>query len=527
VDFGAFKNTVGAVISRGLGILVKLKNILGAEYSKPLCLIEDHQWGLARNQRDEIKWLIALLTLALAVRMIVAYLLPSVFHPDELFQYWEQGHRLAFGDGVVPWEFRDGIRSWILPGFIGGVMMAVDYVGGSPLAWRLTTMFILSVCSLAVVATAFFWAKKLSGLAAGIFAGFLTSIWYELVYFAPKPLTEAVAASLLFPAAYLLCASANASTRSRVIGGLLLGLIFVLRFHLAPAIMVIGIASMILSPWPRWLVQVGSAAAVVALSGLLDWYTWDYPFQSIWYNFYVNAVQGKSSNYGVHPFIWYILLFVNYWAGLVIPLIILMLFGVRRAPLLLAVVIIVILSHSFVGHKEYRFMIPIVPFVLTLAAIGTTELFALAFAKFNLVGRRRAFLLMCLCWMLASVGLAASNIYRHHWINARTDINAFLFARTVDGGCGVGAAGMSWWRLPGYTYLARQWPIYYLETPFDAHRLANAYNVLVYEDDDWGVLTRDFRKRACFGKICVAVRQGSCVAQPNDTINKWLIKKTW
>lgn len=43
-------------------------------------------------------------------------------HPDEIMQYLEQGHRLAFGNGVVYWEFFYGARSWLLPGLIAGVL---------------------------------------------------------------------------------------------------------------------------------------------------------------------------------------------------------------------------------------------------------------------------------------------------------------------------------------------------------------------------------------------------------------------
>ena len=39
-------------------------------------------------------------------------------HPDEIYQTQEQAHRLVYGYGIVPWEFRDGVRSWILPGLL-------------------------------------------------------------------------------------------------------------------------------------------------------------------------------------------------------------------------------------------------------------------------------------------------------------------------------------------------------------------------------------------------------------------------
>ena len=53
--------------------------------------------------------LAGVLLLALAVRLGAMLTQTYVIFADETFQYLEQGHRLAFGDGIVPWEYHDGI----------------------------------------------------------------------------------------------------------------------------------------------------------------------------------------------------------------------------------------------------------------------------------------------------------------------------------------------------------------------------------------------------------------------------------
>ena len=63
---------------------------------------------------------------ASALRLWLAFDDHSIYWPDEIYQSLEQAHRLAFGSGFIPWEFRDGARNWILPGLIAG--------GGSPIA---------------------------------------------------------------------------------------------------------------------------------------------------------------------------------------------------------------------------------------------------------------------------------------------------------------------------------------------------------------------------------------------------------
>jgi hypothetical protein len=46
-----------------------------------------------------------------AIRMAVPLPAPGIHYPDEVMQSLEQAHRLVFGYGLVPREFRDGARS--------------------------------------------------------------------------------------------------------------------------------------------------------------------------------------------------------------------------------------------------------------------------------------------------------------------------------------------------------------------------------------------------------------------------------
>src|SRR5262245_28034345 len=49
--------------------------------------------------------------------------------PDEIHQSLEQAHRLAFGYGVVPWEFQLGARSWVFPGVLAAVLKVAGLAG--------------------------------------------------------------------------------------------------------------------------------------------------------------------------------------------------------------------------------------------------------------------------------------------------------------------------------------------------------------------------------------------------------------
>ena len=75
-----------------------------------------------------IAW-VALLALALGLRVGFASCYPNFFHADEVYQTLEPAHRLVYGYGVIPWEWRTGIRSWILPVFLAGVMRVTGWMG--------------------------------------------------------------------------------------------------------------------------------------------------------------------------------------------------------------------------------------------------------------------------------------------------------------------------------------------------------------------------------------------------------------
>jgi hypothetical protein len=83
--------------------------------------------------RVKFDWLlIRLLLLALLVRVTAIIAFPSLLHPDENFQLFEQGHRWFFGNGMVPWEFRLGTRSPVMPFPLALTFKAAEPIVGGP-----------------------------------------------------------------------------------------------------------------------------------------------------------------------------------------------------------------------------------------------------------------------------------------------------------------------------------------------------------------------------------------------------------
>jgi Alg9-like mannosyltransferase family len=122
--------------------------------------IFEHPWiGVAPSMIDpkevghvKFDWhLVGLLLLALLVRLATIIAFPSLHHPDENFQLFEQGHRWFFGYGLVPWEFRVGTRSPVMPFLLGLTFAAAEPVVGGPEGYLLIAKLLLALSSLAGV----------------------------------------------------------------------------------------------------------------------------------------------------------------------------------------------------------------------------------------------------------------------------------------------------------------------------------------------------------------------------------------
>ena len=60
--------------------------------------------------------LIAALAAGAALRLAFAFSDDGIYWPDEIYKTLEPAHRVAFGYGLIPWEFVKGASSWLLPG---------------------------------------------------------------------------------------------------------------------------------------------------------------------------------------------------------------------------------------------------------------------------------------------------------------------------------------------------------------------------------------------------------------------------
>jgi GPI mannosyltransferase 3 len=323
----------------------------------------------------------ALLVCATALsRAWVAVADQGMFWPDEIFQSIEQAHRAAFGIGYIPWEFRDGARSWVYPGLLAIVMKLASWLGahtGISLVLAAKGFMV----ALATVTTLFSMriALRLGGRTAALLTGVLVCCFPALVVFGARCMSEMASASLLTVATALVL---GGTRRRQQLAGFIAMAAFFVRFQ--TGVVVLGLFLFLLFNRRFRDAMHYTAGVVVAgvLGGALDWITWGKPFQSVGVYVTFNLLEGKSAQWGTSPASYYLehAFLSTGWTLAIVGLGFLLAFWRHRT---LAIVSLgFVAMHIYVPHKEYRFLMPIVPLVLTLSGLGLGRVLDWLFARF-------------------------------------------------------------------------------------------------------------------------------------------------
>jgi GPI mannosyltransferase 3 len=462
----------------------------------------------------------ALLGFAFALRIGLAVGSPNIFFPDEIFQTLEPAHRLAYGYGVISWEWRLGIRSWVLPTFLAGVMRTTAWMGSASAGYLLGTTIVLSLISLVTVWFGFAWAKRASGTPAAIIAALACSFFFGFVYFAPKALYEVVAAHVLLPGLYLGVYGERLGERKRMfLAGLLCALAACLRIQLLPALLF----AMVYFCYPRWRERVpaviAGASLPVLLFGAVDWITWSYPWQSFIRYFQQNVISGPGKELTIaQPWYWYVLVLVV----LLGPAVLLLFNGSRKSPFLAIFCAIVVVSHSVIPHKEIRFVYPILAPAITLAAMGMVDILSEIKRGARFLENPKWVVGIGVAFFFVSSALLAAQCA--DWYRTRWGAGAFDRLSRESAVCGVGIYRAIWWESGGYTHLHRDVPIIPVESSAQLAKDAPSINALIAPAASPD-LPSGFTQSQCWKGVCLFERPGTCGRpDPDEELNAYLRK---
>ena len=414
------------------------------------------------------KYLPLVLALAFAARAVVALSGDFVLHPDEIMQYLEPAHRLAFGSGITYWEYFYGARSWLVPGTVAGLLMLFDAVGlGQPFWYVGGVKLLFCGISLAIPAGMYVFGRRHFGETAGRAALLAGAFWYELAGFAHKPMTEFVATAPLVALLALCVRRSVDDGRTVWMAAFLACLTGAIRLQYAPAaLLLLGVV--FLRTAKRMQLTLAAAGFAVAF-GLFDAIAWDGSlFHSYITNFRYNLISGPMRA-SESPAYQYLLWLTLSGLGLSVLCVAAAFRHLRRYGFLLGLIALVVLVHSLQAHKEYRFIFAVIPLWLLIGADlaarlavdgdkprRLARLAAAGFAAVSLAGILNALPYQDRVYRAWSHETGAVGFVR----NQDPIFPAYRYLARAPGVKGVWQVERPYYNLPGYYYLHRKIPFY-------------------------------------------------------------------
>ena len=470
---------------------------------------------------------IALIVIAAFAARFTAALPFAQLHNDEIGQYMEQAHRLVFGYGLIPWEYRVEMRSWLMPLLLSVPMALGHATAPDSMAYLITPRLLMACCSLSILWSGWRLGKAISpahGWMAMIFAGF----WFEFIQFGARTLTEPLAAASILPAAAILFAG-EATRRQIIAAGALLALGCILRFHYGPAVVVITLVAL-WGRWDRfWPLALGGLA-MAALSSCVDLAMGQAPFQWIITNVSYNIGHDVASEFGVTPPLGYLTNQTAEWGWAWLPITALAILGARHYPFLFAAAIANLVLHSLIGHKEYRFIFLTSSILILLASLGSVDLMRRLRPD---AGGWAGFVVLPF-WIIASISLGATEPRKTTWTKLEPTMALVHRAGQIPATCGFAFEYRQIWTSGAYSALHKNVPLYMerglnplLLSKGETLKVPQAYNSLVGPVTLRPLLPQSYKIVECrpvgeeanlesyqaASKVCLFHRPGSCVAQ--------------
>ncbi|GFS74363.1 GPI mannosyltransferase 3 [Nephila pilipes] len=308
----------------------------------------------------------------IAIRLLSIFIVRSSFVPDEYWQSLEVAHKMTFGFGHLTWEWEKQIRSYTYPFMIQILFSAFPESA--------ETVILLPKIFQAVLSTiGDFFTYKLSCKLFGSRCGFWTlfnllTSWF-LFYCSSRTLTNMAETSVTA------CGLFFYPWKSEKHGGLACSYLWFAGVStlIRPTAVVLWLPLYLYHLWRErdlfCVIKNTFIAGCVILATLMScdkYFYGDWVFTP--YNFFLfNWRNDIGAFYGQHNFLWYFttglpvvlgIHFIPFLMGLSIPYL-------RRQYFL---VFWVIFLFSFLSHKEFRFLLPILPLALIICSAVMNEI---------------------------------------------------------------------------------------------------------------------------------------------------------
>jgi hypothetical protein len=416
--------------------------------------------------------------IALIFRVFLALGSDNINHPDENFQIKEQAHRLVFGYGIIPWEYRYDARSWLVPGLTALFLYPFRILGlDNPQIYIPGLKIIMGLLSLMIVLSAYKIGRTVVSLKAGLWAAFLCAVWYDLVYFSIKPLSEVWATTFIIISIALIIGKPN---RLQItIGAILACLGAAIRINYVPAVLVLTIWCCYKLANSDRKLYLWSFIGTVGFIGLLEWVTIGAPFLS-YYNFvrinqtyFIAGSMGSTFSHEYLLFLGYGSFFI-FWAFLSGSL-----FQWKIQKILTIMVVVTLISNMLIPAKDFqsdfRHIFLVIPMLLIIGAIAVDKLLDRLSVSFGRIGMGVIAAVFLSITVLGAYGKlpAQRKIYEGKIFNPaeesifyrRPELEAYKFLNNLPELSGIYDISQLWFRSGAYYYLHRDIPIYWTVSP--------------------------------------------------------------
>ncbi|KAL8037257.1 hypothetical protein ABFX02_11G028400 [Erythranthe guttata] len=319
--------------------------------------------------------------LCLVTRIINSLFVQTYFNPDEHWQSLEVAHRIAFGYGHLTWEWKKGIRSYLHPVLFAALYKVLSFLHLDTPWFMIRAPRLLQSVSAAIGDHYLYeLSRVLFGNNVASWALFAQLTNWFVFFSITRTLSNSLETVLTVVSLYywpcLRASPAAVPPRSRKLALAVAALACAVRPTSAITWIYIGFLELFITRDKLKFVLL----EVVPIGGLVLGVTFllDRQFYGSWVivplNFLkFNFFSSGGDYYGTHPWHWYIT------QGFTVMLFTYLPFsvagGIKSKEWKLPVLVVWVLGiYSLLGHKEFRFVLPVLPIALMLSGYALANL---------------------------------------------------------------------------------------------------------------------------------------------------------
>lgn len=321
-----------------------------------------------------------------ALRVCSVLLVKTSFVPDEYWQALEVAHHSAFGYGNLTWEWSYGLRSYLYPSMFSLVYRLLACLG---LDYTVMLIYIPRVIQAAFsgIGDWYFhrFVEEHFGAPVAKFSLFsLLCNWFWW-YCASRTIINSLECTALCIGLFYYPWSSKQKDKHRAIYFQIIAITMtVIRPTAAVVWIPLAMLHILKGTVMRSFVRYASLSLIFLMFSTLIDYLFYGRFVFVLWNFFTfNFVKNLGVHYGSHPWHWYFTQGVPAIFGSQLPIVI---YGVlffsklqsrghaKVCNHLLMIAIVTCIAYSFVDHKEFRFILYLVPLGCLVVGIVMSNL---------------------------------------------------------------------------------------------------------------------------------------------------------